>query len=85
MKVNGFHIFISLQQDLQKHFSLGVLDHLWDIDPYVVTCAHIFKKKKKCIHTILKQFKVVVSSSLRLSPASLLSLDWLAGVFRSRL
>lgn len=45
MKVNGFHIFISLQQDLQKHFSLGVLDHLWDIDPYVVTCAHIFKKK----------------------------------------
>lgn len=82
MKVNGFHIFISLQQDLQKHFALGVLDHLWDIDPYVVTCAHILKK---CIHTILKQFKVVVSSSLRLSPASLLSLDWLAGVFRSRL
>lgn len=50
MKVNGFHIFISLQQDLQKHFSLGVLDHLWDIDPYVVTCAHIFKKKKVHSH-----------------------------------
>lgn len=79
MKVNRFYIFISLQQDLQKHFALGVLDHLWD----VVTFAHIFKFK--CIHTILKQFKVVVSSSLRLSPASLLSLDWLAGVFRSRL